>query len=265
MRMRAMVVSRAALILTFLAACLHVSAAHFPTRWRWSNPSPHGGNIFDMAYGFGLTVAVAERGQIFTSEDLVFWEPHDSGVTNSLRAVTFFKDRLIITGERGIVLHADSLQAIHRIDLGTADWLEGVAASDDLLVSVGDRGAIYTSATGTNWQRRSTSITSWLRGVAYGSGMFVAVGENGTIATSVDGASWTRPSSPTSRHLNRVAFVQDRFWVAGDGGLTIVSPLLGIGSWSTVNNGAANSLFAVSGNPETRLAVGNGEVRLRNG
>lgn len=262
--MRAMVVCRAALMLAFLAVS-QVFAAQLPTRWRWSNPSPHGGNIFDMAYGVGLTVAVAERGQIFTSEDLLFWEPRDSGVTNSLRAVTFFRNRLIITGERGIVLHADSLQSFNTLDLGTSDWLEGVAASDDLIVSVGDRGAIYTSATGTNWQRRSTSITAWLRGVAYGAGMFVAVGENGTIATSSDGSSWTRPNSPTSRHLNRVAFVQDRFWVAGDGGLTIVSPLLGIGSWSIVNNGATNSLFSVSGNAETRLAVGNGEVRLREG
>src|SRR6185436_3017979 len=81
-----------------------------PTHWRWSNPQPFGGNIFDLSYGLGLAVAVTERGQIFTSEDLEFWEPRRSGTTNSLRAVTFFGDRLIITGERGTVLWADSLQ-----------------------------------------------------------------------------------------------------------------------------------------------------------
>src|SRR5881628_776666 len=84
-----------------LTAPPNLPAASLPTHWRWSNPSPHGGNIFDMAYGFGLTVAVTERGQIFTSEDLRFWQPRDSGTTNSLRAVTFFNGRLIITGERG--------------------------------------------------------------------------------------------------------------------------------------------------------------------
>jgi hypothetical protein len=251
-------------VVLLLAAALDVSAAQLPARWRWSNPTPHGGSIFDMAYGFGLTVAVTERGQIFTSEDLNFWQPRDSGVTNSLRGVTFFNGRLIITGERGIVLYADSLENFRRIDLGTPDWLEAVAASSDLLVAVGDRGAIYTSATGTNWQRRSASITAWLRGVAYGDGMFVAVGENGRIATSGNGTEWATPSSPTSRHLNRVSYVQDRFWIAGDGGITIVSPLLGIGSWTTVNTGATNALFSISGTPETRLAVGNGEVRFRN-
>src|SRR5688572_23379849 len=264
--MRTTVVSvfRYALLLFSLAASLELSAVDLPERWRWSNPTPHGGNIFDMAYAFGLTVAVAERGQIYTSEDLLSWTPRESGVTNPLRAVTFFGGRLIITGERGIVLFAESLEQFRRIDLGTSDWLESVAASDNLIVAVGDRGAIYSSNNGTNWQRRSTSITNWLRGVAYGSGMFVAVGENGTIATSLNGSTWTRQSSSTSRHLNRVAFIEDRFWAVGDGGITLASPLLGIGSWSAVTSGATNALFAASGNPDTRLLVGNGEVRLRN-
>src|SRR5687768_14000696 len=144
--MRTTVVSlfRLALLVFLVGAIADVSEARLPTRWRWSNPTPHGGNIFDMAYGFGLTVAVAERGQIFTSEDLQFWQPRDSGTTNSLRAVTFLNGRLIITGERGTVLYADSLEDFRSIDLGTPDWLEGVAASSNLVVAVGDRGAIYT-------------------------------------------------------------------------------------------------------------------------
>src|SRR6185503_15432979 len=103
-------VFRYALSLLLLAASMELSAANLPERWRWSNPTPHGGNIFDMAYAFGLTVAVAERGQIYTSEDLRSWVPREGRTTNSLRAVTFFGGRLIITGERGIVLLAESLE-----------------------------------------------------------------------------------------------------------------------------------------------------------
>src|SRR6266436_6365781 len=135
------------LLLVILSAALELKAVDLPLRWRWSNPTPHGGNIFDMTYGLGLTVAVAERGQIYTSDDLVLWEPRDSGVTNALRAVRFFGDRLIITGERGMVLYADSLDDFQPVDLGTDDWLEGVVASTELLVAVGDNGAIYTSFT----------------------------------------------------------------------------------------------------------------------
>jgi hypothetical protein len=251
------------LLLFLLVASPTASAAYLPAHWRWSNPSPHGGNIFDMTYGFGLTVAVTERGQIFSSEDLRFWQPRESGTTNSLRAVTFLGRRLIITGERGTVLYADSLEDFHFVNLNTPDWLEGVAASTNLLVAVGDRGAIYTSTNGTNWQRRTTSITNWLRGVAYGSGLFVAVGENGLIATSPNGSTWTKQSSPTSRHLNRVSLIQDKFWAVGDNGVTIVSPPLGIGLWTTVASGATDSLFSASSSPNTRLLVGNGEVRLR--
>ena len=250
--------------LMLLMAAADLPGAHVPARWRWSNPTPHGGNIFDMAYGVGLTVAVTERGQVFTSEDLQFWQPRESGTTNSLRAVTFFNGRLIITGERGTVLYGESLDDLRLINLGTPDWLESIAASTNLLVTVGDRGAIYTSANGTNWQRRTTSITNWLRGVAFGAGSFVAVGTQGTIATSPNGITWTKQSSPTPRNLNRVVFIQDRFWAVGDNGVHVYSPPLGIGLWSLGANGATNSLFSVSGSPDTRLVVGDGELRLRN-
>ena len=62
----------------------------FPLRWRWSNPRPHGNNIVDMAYSptLGLGVQVAERGQLYTSDNLSTWLSRDSGVTNALRAVT---------------------------------------------------------------------------------------------------------------------------------------------------------------------------------
>ncbi|PYJ01275.1 MAG: hypothetical protein DME25_18450, partial [Verrucomicrobia bacterium] len=66
-----------------LWAINQAAAGQLPARWRWSNPPQFGGNIFDMAYGLGLTVAVAERGQIYTSEDLALWEPQDSHTTNS--------------------------------------------------------------------------------------------------------------------------------------------------------------------------------------
>lgn len=247
--------------LLFLVLVSHLSAATLPARWRWSNPAPHGGNVFDMTYGLGLTVEVAERGQIYTSEDLIFWEPRESNTTNSLRAATFFGGRLVITGEKGTVLWADSLDQFHSVDLGTPDWLEGVAASDNLLVAVGDNGAIYTSTNAVEWQRRSTSINSWLAGVTYFGGTFVTVGENGLIATSINGTAWTKRTSGTARDLKRVSWINDRFWVVGDGGLILTSS--GGVTWSTTTSGATGALYSVAGNTDTRLAVGNSEVRLR--
>src|ERR1044072_5664281 len=64
------------------------SAVTYPLRWRWSNPTPHGNNIINMAYLPAPTpraVQVTERGQIYTREDLILWTPRDSGTTNALR------------------------------------------------------------------------------------------------------------------------------------------------------------------------------------
>jgi hypothetical protein len=190
--------------------CLPAAGAvEFPLRWRWSNPSPHGGNVVDMAYSapLGLAVQVAERGQIYTSGDLSLWLPRESHVTNSLRAVTFFNagqgQRIIITGESGTVLYADqadNFQAGTLLDGSTTDWLEAVAASANLLVSVGDNGAIYTSTNGISWKRQNSGTPTWFRGVAHGSATFVAVGEEGAIFTSSNGASWNKRTAPTSQH-----------------------------------------------------------------
>jgi hypothetical protein len=175
-------------LLCLVESPANLTAATLPLAWRWSNPYPHGNNIIDMAYGNGLAVQVAERGQIYTSVDSQSWIPRDSHTTLALRAVTFLNGRVIITGENGTVLYADAPSDFKLVSLGTADWLEAVAASPNLLVAVGDNAAIYTSGDGITWQRRNAPFGNWLRGVAFGApagtGTFVAVGETGLVATS---------------------------------------------------------------------------------
>nr|MBP8259952.1 hypothetical protein [Verrucomicrobiota bacterium] len=73
-----------ALVLAASAAWALSSAAS-PLPWRWSNPTPHGANIVDIAWAGGLAVQVGERGQIFTSTDLDSWTPRDSHTDRSLR------------------------------------------------------------------------------------------------------------------------------------------------------------------------------------
>ncbi len=236
-------------------------AGKFPLRWHWSNPTPHGGNIRAMAYTNGLYVQVCERGQIYTSDDLELWLAQDSHTTNALRDVTFFGDRMIITGENGAVVYGDAVTDFQFISLGTLDWLEGVAASPDLLVAVGDNGAIYTSPDGTAWIRRPQSFTTWLRSVAYGAGFFVAVGQQGFVAVSQNGTSWQPQTSFTTEDLNKVAYINGQFWIVGNSGQTFARDLLT--GWQRVNSGATNHLYAVAGTDERRLLAGDSEVRFR--
>lgn len=252
-------------LLAWLLVVVGGHATDRPLRWRWSNPAPHGGNVFDMAYGFGLTVQVCERGQIYTSEDLLLWHPRASGTTNALRATTFFGSRLLITGESGTVLWADSLEDFQLLNLGTTDWLEGVAASGSLVVAVGDNGAAYSSTTGTNWTRESTGFTDWLRGVAAGNNLFVAVGERGRIATRAANGSWSVETSGTTQHLNRVAFIGTQFWAVGEAGTVLVGGSSGKTWTPHTGFSTTNALYAVAGTNDYLVIVGEREVRLQNG
>ncbi|MBN2507564.1 MAG: hypothetical protein JXQ71_12805, partial [Verrucomicrobia bacterium] len=255
-------------------ACVLVSAADaggatFPLRWRWCNPLPHGGIVVDMAYCSALRrgVQVAERGQVYTSDDLSLWLPRDSGTTNSLRAVTFFGTRIIVTGENGCVLYADDVDQFRsgRLwDGPTEDWLEAVAASPSLVVAVGDFGAIYTSVDGVEWHRQPNANEHWLRGVAYGGGMWIAVGRVGTVLWSADGTNWAARVLGVTNHLNRVRYAADRFMAVGDQGICLASTNLGA-TWSAEMTGASRALENACAGGLDQIAVGYDEVRLKDG
>jgi len=227
--------------------------------WRWSNPLPHGANVVDMTEKLGVKIQVGESGQLFASDDLLLWQAKPTGVTNSLRAVTFFGDRLIVTAERGLVLYADSLEEFFPVSLGTPNWLEAVTVSDQRIVTVGDNGAIYTSTDGASWSAESLpnpNSTTWLRGVAYGGSSFVAVGENGYIAVGNNAAkSWSQKTSTVSVHLNRIAYINSKFWAVGNNG-TILSSPAGT-TWTKVTSvNITNNLFAVTGTNSSILVAG---------
>ncbi len=234
------------------------------TAWRWSNPQPHGANVVDMTEKLGVKIQVAEMGQLFASDDLLLWQAKPTGVTNSLRSVTFLGERLIVTAERGLILYADSLEEFFPVNLATTDWLEAVTVSDQRAVAVGDNGAIYVSTDGADWTRQSLSgvgNTTWLRGVTYGGSAFVTVGEDGYIATGNNAAnSWTKRTSGVSVHLNRAAYINSKYWVVGNSG-HILSSANGT-SWTKVPSvTATNNLFAIAGTNSTIL-VGGDQIAL---
>ncbi len=252
-------------LVTVLGA-VHLFAADLPLLWRWSNPTPHGNTVYDMIARFGLVFQATDSGQLYSSFDQVLWEPHDTGTTNSLRALTFLDERLIITGANGTALFADSLADIQSATLSppTTDWLEGVAATASLIVAVGDNGAVYTSTTGAAWTRRSAGTTKWLTSLAVNpQGLFLAVGEGGFMATSSNGVTWTNQPAATTAWLNKVRWMNDRFWAMGDNG-TVLASVNGV-FWQSVATGATQGLFAAANNGAQYVFVGDEEVRRGQG
>src|SRR5207244_4104120 len=55
-----------------VAPCV-VGAVTFPLTWRWSNPKPHGDEVFDFASTGGFFLEACERGRIYLSDDLADW------------------------------------------------------------------------------------------------------------------------------------------------------------------------------------------------
>src|SRR5688572_11537788 len=212
-----------------------------------------------MLFFDGVVWQVGERGQIYTSRDLDYWIPRESGTMKSLRSITTFGTNVFISAEEGTILSGPNARQLTIRTLETTDWLEGIAGGTNAIVTVGDNGAVYSSSDGVAWNRRG-DFTTWLRSVAYGDGQFVTVGEEGFIATSPDGQIWQRTISDTTAHLNKVAWLENRFWIVGDEGtvLTNSSPT----SFAKVNLPLTNSLYTISANTNEVMIAGDGIVLL---
>jgi hypothetical protein len=265
-----------------LVLCLPAIAGSTNLLWRWSNPLPFGANIADLATRPGeAIIAVAEYGQLFSTDDVVHWTRRETGTTRWLRSATYFGTttnnaarQLVVSGESGTILVSEDIASYRRIDLGTSDWLEGVTASPTRLVAVGDNAAIYTSDNGTNWLRRANSFSgTWLRGVTWRTnGVFVTVGEGGLIATSANGINWTRQNSRTSQNLNRVIPISTGFCAVGEGGVVVLDSSGNGSNWRVVSSGAGGDLYAAAqeyradlpGQPVGALLVA-GDSELRSG
>jgi hypothetical protein len=236
-------------------------------RWRWSNPLPHGNNVFDMLVTSDFAVQVGDGGTVYLQGLDERWAPVSTGVSNYLRGIALMGDRLVVVGENGGIFWSDDGQKFQpaQISPATANWFEGVAASSQRAFAVGDNGAIYSSTNGVSWAQVSSGTTEWLRGVAYGNGAFVAVGENGTILRNTTGVSWSKSTSGTA-HLNRVRYLQTgvgagQFYIVGNGGVGLASAT-GASPWTSLVTGSTNNLFDIAINNNGLLAVGDQEVRF---
>ncbi len=210
-----------------------------------------------MAIRNDIVWQVGERGRVYTSQDLDRWMPHETGIFQSLRSITFSGTNAFISGQAGTILSGPTANSLEVQNLGTADWLEGIAASTNGLVTVGDNGSIYFSANGSDWSRRGT-FTNWLRSVAFGEDKFLCVGEDGFIASSPDGQDWERHSAGSSANLNKVVWINDRFWIVGEGGTVLTNSFRM--DFSLVDVGVTNTLFTVAGNSNEVVIAGDSVV-----
>jgi hypothetical protein len=263
-------------IMMFCAVALTLPCSGQKLAWSWSNPQPHGNDIVDMAWNGTLGVQVCDRGQVYTSRNLIDWFPQNSNLTNDLQVVTFFGRRIILTGASGAVAYSDDGVNFTAGSLNTTNWIVDVTASSNLVVAVGDNGALYTSTDGATWQLQSPPPNLgpyWLLSVAYGNGVFVTTGEQGYIATSSNGTNWTSHSILQSfGQLEHVAWVNSSgsatnfpytgFWTVSDSGNAFYSTNNGAAWKKFTMTASTNVLYTLAADNLTGLLAGDSEVRL---
>ncbi|HYE32012.1 MAG TPA: hypothetical protein VEH27_11320 [Methylomirabilota bacterium] len=232
--------------------------------WRWSNPTPHGNHIYDLAIHNGVYVQVGDRGRIYTSEDLDTWKSVSSGTTQTLRSIASLGNRIVISGAEGTILWSDDLGAFNQVNLGTTAWLEGVAASSNVVVAVGDNGTIFSSTDGITWTQRASGTTASLTTVVHQNG-FVAAGLGGVVVQSPDGITWTAGTGTAAlggKDVYKLESINNTLWAVGSSGLVASYSVRG---WSAAAALGTNDLFAIAGSTNEWVAVGDNALYVKQG
>ena len=149
----------------------------------WTAASYIGEDIYGMAYGDGLFVAVGgqqgEWGSIYTSTDAVTWTKQEEKFLAHL-------SRVIFTGTK--------------------------------FAAIGGDGMIVESDDGLNWTEVSVRLTKrGLNSIAYGNGLLIApmtyYSEHALYLSADGGVSWTTlPALPGDAPVNRIKFMDGLFY-----------------------------------------------------
>ncbi|MCB1071096.1 MAG: hypothetical protein KDL31_12135, partial [Kiritimatiellae bacterium] len=210
---------------------------------RWMHrKSPTQKDLFGVAYGNNLYVAVGESGTILTSSDSREWVLAEGPVSKTLKSVCFGNGFFVAVGEEGQVAVSGDGKTWMVRDSGTAAKLEAVAYARGRFIAVGEEGQILTSASGQAWDRSESGVSETLRGVAGNERGWVAVGNRGLVLQSVDGQSWKRRDTGVSDALLGVSANRDGYTVTGYKGLLMTSSMGE--EWTVRASGVDRSLHA---------------------
>jgi photosystem II stability/assembly factor-like uncharacterized protein len=110
-------------------------------------------NLYGVASGLDLFVAVGERGVIFSSKDGIRWRQNPSGTSGLLASVAFGNGTFVAGGETGLILTSTNgtLWTTHKLPshiyVGTIQFSDGHFA-------VRSHGTNFVSLNGTDWHAR---------------------------------------------------------------------------------------------------------------
>jgi hypothetical protein len=172
-------------------------------------------NLFGVAYGNNMFVAVGRDGAVKTSSDGVNWITRSISKPTLLLSIIYASDRFITVGAGGTIFTSTDGTIWTEKPSGIAQQLNAIAWDGNKFVAVGASGSIIFSTDGNTWTHGFSGTTNDLLDVVYNGSIFVAVGAGGTILTSTDGNTWAQRTSNKTGGLRSIAWNGSKFVALG--------------------------------------------------
>lgn len=228
--------------------------------------------IWDIGYGGGKFVAVADDGKMAFSDDGLSWSairPGSGGMqskfTNTIRGIAWGDGKFVAVGYEARMAASDN-------GISWNGWSESLVGGNSLLciiygggrfVAGGERGKIIYMQDGGNWTgaqdsrfgEKSILALAW--GNPNGQDVYVAAGTDGQLSWSNDAVNWTYVASDFGgQHIFGLAWGNGCFVAVGDNG--IISRSQNGKEWHVVSNSSFGSsgVQSVSFGSGTFIAVG---------
>lgn len=222
-----------ALIVVWLLGVVVPGATPLAAQNVWTPATQTGttANLFDVAFGNGLFVAVGNAGTIVTSPDGDIWTARTSGINPGFASIAFGNGAFVaVTLEfAGGQYVSTAVRSTNGIDWTPVDI--GVAAVNRIVFGNGkfvatafsspNPSVVLTSTDGSTWTPHNWPAQTPIYKIASGDGRFVAfesaLFEPGVLQ-STDGATWTRSAFNASNCvIDAVTFANGKFIAFGDG------------------------------------------------
>lgn len=219
-----------------------------------SQTLPGGRWLVGVGFGNGMFVVVGESGAIFTSADGVRWTARTSGTTGRINGVAYGGGRWLAVAETGEVLASADATTWRRLQ-PSPDRLRGVIFAYGQFVVTGDNGLVRTTVDDFTFEEKALPDALFVESVANARRQFLAVGEAGYAIASADTITWRRLVTGTTAHLRGVTFFNGQFVAVGSEGTVITTPSPGQ-PWIARETGTREILTAVASSDQIAVAVG---------
>jgi photosystem II stability/assembly factor-like uncharacterized protein len=115
-------------------------------------------NLYGVAGGPDLFVAVGDRGAILSSTDCIRWKTEASGISTLLASIAFGNSRFVAGGESGVILTSTDGKLWTANKLPSRVYV-GVIAFSDGNFTVRSGGTIFISRNGVEWRTQIPACT----------------------------------------------------------------------------------------------------------